>query len=466
MKKTKHLFIALIFGVAFSGCDDLLDLEPQASISDDIALSTADNVETALVGGYSSLGGSNAYGGHYIFLTDIFAAPTDEVFFNGTFTQPREVNAKSILIDNSYMAGYWATSFNIINRANNVMEALDVFGNDTARRSRVEAEAKFLRATAYYNLVVAYGKAYNDGNPQTNPAVPLILTPTRAADETLEVPRASVAEIYDLILSDLTSAMDNLPASNGFLANTYVASAMLARVYLSMGNFAQAGAHAQRVIESGNYALFADISENFVRTQNGAETIFAIQNTPTSFSNDMAVFYAPTFSFGRADVQIRDPHLANYEEGDARAELFVETTRGRMTMKYASEDPSVDPRRTNITVLRLAEMHLIRAEVNARLTGSGVAGIGGATPEDDINALRARVGLDPLDSVTLGDVLRERRNELMFEGQLLNDLKRLEGTTTDLNLEVIPWNSNRMVFPIPERELNVNSRLVQNPGYN
>lgn len=465
MKKTKHLFIALIFGVAFSGCGDLLELEPQASISDDIALSTPDNVETALVGGYSALGGSNAYAGHYIFLTDIFAAPTDEIFFNGTFLQPREVNAKSILIDNSYISGYWATSYNIINRSNNVLGALDVFGNDTARRNQVEAEARFLRAAAYYNLVIAYGKAYNDGNPQNNPAVPLILSPTRAVDETLEVPRASVAEIYDLVLTDLTAARDNLPDSNGFLADTYVASAMLARVYLSMGNYAQAGAQAQRVIASGNYDLFDDISENYVRTQNGSETIFAIQNTATTFSNDMAVFYAPTSSFGRADVQVRDPHLDNYEDGDVRATLFVETTRGRMTMKYASSDPSVDPRRTNITVLRLAEMHLIRAEANVRLTGSGSAGIGGVTPEDDINAIRARVGLSPIASVTLGDVLQERRNELMFEGQLLNDLKRLEGTTTDLNQEVVAWNSNRMVFPIPEREMNVNSNLVQNPGY-
>jgi len=135
-------------------------------------------------------------------------------------------------------------------------------------------------------------------------------------------------------------------------------------------------------------------------------------------------------------------------------------------MKYASDDPSVDPRRTNINVLRLAEMHLVRAEANVRLTGSGNPGIGGVTPEDDINAIRERVGLDPLTSVTLSDVLQERRNELMFEGQLLNDLKRLEGTTVGLGLEVIPWNENRMVFPVPEREMNVNSNLIQNPGYN
>ncbi|TVQ08001.1 MAG: RagB/SusD family nutrient uptake outer membrane protein, partial [Balneolaceae bacterium] len=124
-----------------------------------------------------------------------------------------------------------------------------------------------------------------------------------------------------------------------------------------------------------------------------------------------------------------------------------------------------DPRRTNITVIRLAEMHLIRAEANVRLTGSGVNGIGGVTPEADISAIRVRVGLGALGSVTLADVLQERRNELMFEGQLYNDLKRLAGTTQSLTRLVVPWNDNSMIFPIPNREMLVNSSLVQNPGY-
>ena len=461
MKKIKLYVLALFVGAAFTGCDGLLDLEPQASISDDIALSTPGNVETALVGGYAALGGANAYGGHYIFLTEIFAVPTTEVFFNGTFLQPREVNAKEILVDNSFMAGYWATSYNIINRANNVLSALDVFGSDAARRAKVEAEARFLRGAAYFNLIQAYGKAYNDGNPSSNPGVPLILTPTRAANETLEVPRATVAEVYAQVLSDLNAAKDNLPAANGFFANTYVASAMLSRVHLAMGNFAAAGAEANRVLTSGRYGLFEDIRDNFVRTQNGSETIFAIQNTATVFNHDMAVYYAP-LPYGRADVQIRDAHLATYEAGDVRGPMFINTTRGRMTSKYASSDPSVDPRRTNITVFRLAEMHLVRAEASVR-TGTNV---GGVAPLTEINALRARAGLPALSSVTLADVLRERRAELMFEGVQLLDLKRLGGSTVDLGGNNLPWNSNRMVFPVPEREMNVNPNLVQNPGYN
>jgi starch-binding outer membrane protein, SusD/RagB family len=464
MKNIKNYILATLFvGAVFTGCDDLLELEPQASISDQVALSTPGNVQTAITGGYAALGGVNAYGGSYIYLTELYAAPVSEVYFIGTFLQPRDVNEKAILRTNSFIAAYWATSYNIINRSNNVLAALDVFGSDAATRSRVEAEARFLRGTAYFNLVQVFGRAYNDGNPATNLGVPIVLTPTRVVDETLQVPRATVAEVYAQAISDLTAARDGLGAANGFYANTNVASAMLARVHLAMSNFSGAATEANRVIASGRYTLFPSIASNYVRSQNGAETIFAVQNTATTFSNDMAVFYAPT-PFGRADIRVEDTHLTNYEVGDQRANLFISTTRGRMTTKYHGT-AGQDPRRTNITVLRLAEMHLIRAEANFRLTGSGVAGVGGVTPEDDINAIRARVGLAAKATVTLPEILQERRNELMFEGVLFSDMKRLQLPTGSSTIPSIAWNSPTLVFPIPDREMIVNSQLVQNTGY-
>ncbi len=460
MKTLNKIFMALLIGVMATGCDDLLELEPQASISDVVALSSPANIQTAIVGGYAALTGANTWAGSYVYLTDIYAVPVNEVYFNGTFIQPREVNDKAILTTNSFITGYWSSSYNVINRANNVLDALGVFGNDASGAAKAEAEAKFLRAAAYFNLVTVFGKAYNDGNPSSNPGVPLILTPTRVVDESLQVQRSSVAAVFAQIIADLQDAKAGLPANNSFFANTYVASAMLARVHLVMGNYAAAGAEADRVISSGRYALFSNIRDNYVRSVNGAETIFAVQNTATTFSNDMAVFYAPT-PYGRADIQVLDAHLSNYEVGDARATLFTTTGRGRMSMKYASSDPSVDPRRRNITLIRLAEMHLIRAEASVR-TGSNV---GGVAPVAEINAIRARAGLAPLESVTLADVLKERRNEMMFEGLLLTDLKRLQGSTQSLTRQSIPWNDNALVFPIPDREMKVNTNLTQNPGY-
>ena len=456
MKKQSIFILALMIGVIFTGCDDLLELEPQASISDEIALSTPDNVETAVVGAYGGIGAGSAYGGSYIYETELLAGHHDEMNWIGTFIQPGEVFDKEILTTNSDINGYWSTSYTVINRANNVLSALDVFGTETARKNRAEANARFLRGTAYYNLVQVFGKAYNDGNPGSNPAVPLVLTPTRVIDETLEVPRNTVAEVYAQVVADLTAARDGLPASNGFYANTYTASAMLTRVHLAMGNYAGAAAEANRVITQSNYALFGSVAENFNRETNGAETIWAMQVTPSSGTNSNTTFFAPTPT-GRGDIQILDGHLALYEDGDERAELFVITGRGRMTTKYATA-------RRNITVLRLAEMYLVRAEANFRLSGNA-AGVGGVTPADDINTIRVRAGLDTKNTVTLADILLERKLELAFEGVNYLDIRRTQTNTTTIGGASVAWNADRLVFPIPNRELIVNGNLTQNPGY-
>jgi len=106
-------------------------------------------------------------------------------------------------------------------------------------------------------------------------------------------------------------------------------------------------------------------------------------------------------------------------------------------------------------VVRLAEMYLTRAEANLRL-GTAV----GATPAADVNKIRSRAGLTPLSAVTLTDVLKERKLELMFEGLQVHDQKRLKETRGG-----IAYNSPRLILPIPQREMDTNKKLVQNQGY-
>jgi len=112
----------------------------------------------------------------------------------------------------------------------------------------------------------------------------------------------------------------------------------------------------------------------------------------------------------------------------------------------------------NVRLLRLAEMFLIRAEANFRLFPA--APVGGVTPLADINRIRSRANLEPLSAVTLPDILKERKLELAFEGFTLHDVKRLQGT-----VGVLPWNDTKLVYPIPDREMRVNLKLVQNDGY-
>lgn len=103
-------------------------------------------------------------------------------------------------------------------------------------------------------------------------------------------------------------------------------------------------------------------------------------------------------------------------------------------------------------------MYLIRAEANFR-NGTAI----GATPLDDVNIIRERAKATPLMLVDLGVILNERVLELAFEGQSLFDLKRTKGSIGG----GIQWNSPKLVFPIPQREMDANPALKgqQNEGY-
>jgi hypothetical protein len=103
-------------------------------------------------------------------------------------------------------------------------------------------------------------------------------------------------------------------------------------------------------------------------------------------------------------------------------------------------------------------MYLIRAECNQRLGAPYV----GPSPVNDYNTVHTRAGLTAVGSVTLDDILLERRLELSFEGHKIHDMKRLK-----LNVGIRPYNDNKLLFPIPQRELDANPAIKsqQNPGY-
>ncbi len=111
----------------------------------------------------------------------------------------------------------------------------------------------------------------------------------------------------------------------------------------------------------------------------------------------------------------------------------------------------------NIKIVRLAEMYLTRVETNFRNKSSI-----GSAPAADLNLIRARAGLPaiPAASLTLPAILKERHLELSFEGQLIHDIKR-----TKANVGALPFDSPKLVFPVPRREIDANGNLVHNAGY-
>ena len=312
----------------------------------------------------------------------------------------------------------------------------------------------------YFELVRLFGKDWSDGSPTTNLGVPLVLTatdvlnPTSVTGAAAKVSRSTVAQVYTQAIADLTDAESKLEATapnsatSTFFATTYTASGMLSRVYLQQHRYAQAAEEANKVIESDTYRLIKPISDEFVSKINTNEDVFATQVNVQSGTNDLTTFYSENGRGG--DIAINDAHLFLYEGDDDRGYLFADTDRGVLTTKF--DDPY-----GNVHVMRLAEMLLTRAEGNFR-AGTTL----GAAPIDDINAIRERSNLAPLDEadLTIDQILLERHLELAFEGFYLHDLKRTAMPVGDL-----PSSSPKLIFPIPQREIDVNANLVQNPGY-
>ena len=430
-----------------SACDKKLDIKPVDVVDASQALRTSTDVEALLVGAYNALGDEDLYGG--LILRDAeLLGDNGEVSWNGTYEQPREIYFKQIRANNSQVEDTWNDGYETINIANNVLANLNVVS--AANRDRVEGEARFIRGLVYFDLVRFYARAWNDpaGTPATNPGVPILLTPTTTITESSRVARNSVAEVYAQVLTDLTVASRLLPESNGFFANSGAAQAILARVYLTQEQFGNAAAMADSVIASGEYELVEDYADAFNNSSNTSEDVFAIQVTSQDGTNNMNEFFGSTENLGRGDIPVEDPHLALYEAGDERLAFFYEEDdlvyTGKWTFNFG-----------NVNVVRLAEMYLVRAEANFR-NGTAI----GATPLADINTIRSRAGAKPLTSLTLNDILLERRRELAFEGQLLHDVKRYRQS-----LGSLPFNSPRLIFPIPQRELDVNTQLSQNDGY-
>lgn len=446
--------LAVLMVVSFTACEKRLDIEPTQSVDETMALRTSSDVEAALIGAYSNAGDGDVLGGNAKVNQELLGG-FNEINWSGTFQGMTQIYNKSIPVNNAFVRDTWTNTYDAINTINNVLSAMDKV--DDNKKDKVEGESRFLRALLYYELVNMYARDWSDGDPNNNPGVPIVLEPTRGIDEASQVARSTVAEVYNLVISDLLIAKEKLPLPKAgyFFPSTYAASALLARVYMQQADYINAATEADRVIKSGKFALTDTYSESFPAPStptprgNTVEEIFSMQVNSTTGINDFNTYFS---SNGRADIDITEAHLSLYEAGDERRDLFYEDGSiytGKHENQYG-----------NVTIIRLAEMYLIRAEANFRLRPNDP--IGGVDPVEDINLIRARVGLDPIAAadLTLEMILKERKLELAFEGFALQDAKRLKQDVGSL-----PWDSPKLIFPIPERELLVNKKLEQNEGY-
>jgi tetratricopeptide (TPR) repeat protein len=448
MNRIISIISTVILCGIFTGCDKYLDLEPSQNISENIALTSDENVKHVLTGAYSEFALNWIYGGCLLRNAELLGG-NGEIQWVGTYVDPRQIFNKTMIATNEDATMQWIDSYEVINTANNILTALAVVKD--ADRNRVQGEALFLRGLMYFDLVRFFADQYQFGVANTQLGVPLITTPTQGITAASFVTRNTVDEVYTQVLADLTQAASLLPKDNDVYTSSGAANALLARVYLQRGEYANARDAANTVIASGAYSILPSYADVFNQDNNTAEDIFATQITPQDRFSSMTEFFSvPEFGGRDGDIDILDGHLNLYPAGDQRRDLFFIGNGAERCGKWNNQYGVIN-------LIRFAEMYLIRAECNITL-GTNV----GATPLADYNVIHTRAGLTAAATVTLADILLERRLELAFEGFKIHDVRRLHQ-----NVVSYPYNDPKLLFPIPARELEANPKLKtqQNPGY-
>lgn len=433
MKKFKWIVILLAL-VTFS-CEDFLAKEPYDIITDDVVIRTAEDAENVLLGVYSALQSSNAYGNQIVGTPGILS---DELVHTGSFPTVAEMENNAVLSNNVTIQNLWGAYYAGIYRANVVIERIETIEVEAAEKNRIIGEAKFLRALMHFDLVKLFG------------GIPYAATTNLSELRTID--RSSAETVYGELISDLEESVTLLAGvdqGNNKRANDWVAKALLARVYLYSGDKPKAGNLANDIIENGPYVLETNYASVFIG--NSKEVLFEIFFNAQD-QNQMAFYFRTT---GRYEYGPSPQIQAAFEAGDARAAMIAAVGDGRFQVaKYTDRANGTD----QTVVLRLADMYLIRAEAN----------IGSTQADDDVNAIRNRAGLGDISGVDIDDILQERFVELCFEGHRWNDLIRT-GKATAVMSAINPntWQATDALMPIPQREIQQNSTLTgkQNPGY-
>lgn len=461
--KANKLILFIIFAVFFTSCENELNLEPKQREDGSVTLSTEGGVTNVLTGAYALAANGNAYGGRILLYADLLGVSgvlnTTDLRWRGSYGELRQMYIKSMLSSNVIIEGTYARCYEIINASNIVIENIDKV-KDPDKQTRMIGEANFLRALAYFDLVRFFAKPYVSG--QANSQLGIVIRPKAIYDfnTDLSKERSTVDEVYKVIIDGLNLAYTNLPEENSFYADKYAARALLARVYLQQGNYAAARDAANDVIENSGHSLSQTYAGAFNHDTDGAEDIFAIQITKQTGLNDVVTFYASEDNGGRGgDFTIRDAYLEKFSDPDDRATFnYVNDANGRLlTSKFTDQF-------ANVGIIRLAEMYLIRAESNLR-AGTTL----GNTPLDDINIIRSRAKADNLTAVTIDDILLERELELGMEGFLIHDIRRtkrsIDISTSGDGSDLLLYDADELVFPIPLSETDANKKITQNPGY-
>jgi hypothetical protein len=478
------LFAFALTGIVSTSCKKMIEVQgPFTSTNADNVYTNDQVAASVLTNIYATLSRPNPLtDGSTVSLTVFGGLLSDELTLDPSITNISLKNfyKNELTTTPALSPDYWKNFYSVLYTANAALEGLSKSNELTpAVKRQLTGEAYFVRAYCFFYLVNLYGD------------VPLILTTNYETNRLAT--RTNKDKVWEQIILDLQQAKDML--SEKYLSSDalseypsgkvervrptkWAASALLARAYLYTKDWINADAEATILIN--NKALFDTVSLNNVFLKNNKEAIWQLQPVNTGKNTeDARVFVIPPTGISLNNpVYLSNQLLNNFEPNDKRKingnwvnSITINSKTYFYPFKYKINTTSssvTTPALINeyISVLRLAEQYLIRAEARAHLGKIVEAKL-------DLDLIRTRAGLlatTANDQPSLIDaIISERKNEFFTEGHRWLDLKRTDKANTLMPPITTQkggvWQPTDQLFPIPIAEIQKDPNLIQNPGY-
>ena len=475
MKSINKIIILLLLLVAIAGCDQsFLDRPSQSQISANNFYQTTTDIRLATASLY---GGSPWWDWHMSAFLDL----GDVLSGNGRIGYNPDVNQlfiHTITASNNIMTYAWTGLYNEIAQCNTTIVGIQQNAPSTVSatdKNAAFAEARFMRGVAYFDLAVAWGD------------VPIVVDNSALIKNPL-LNRIIVSDVYKFVVNDLTYAAQNLPTTDvAGRVTTWSAQGMLAKVYLTMSGLGQtdgtrnqayldsAKIYAGNVCKNSGKELYASYYNLFSPKFNDVpEDLFALQwkagagygggNTLNNYAPtttimpykggawgsiaptiDLYALYTPQDSIRRKATMMLNGDY--YPELNAAGGGYKSTGQSMKKHIVGNEVDNSAPLMDlwsspeHDAILRLADVYLIYAEA--------ILGNNASTTDADallyFNKVRARAGVDPVASLDIDVIYRERRIEFAFEGQYWTDLVRLSYYNPQKAIDIVN-NQQRVTF--------------------
>jgi len=515
----KKILIVLLAVFCFACNKSFLDRPSQSQISSENFYKTKSDLRLATASLYGGATWGVWHHEAYLPLGDILSGNGNRQWISDWV----QLYTRTITAGNSVMQGGWKGLYNLVGQCNGVINSIeqnaDKSISETDRNAAI-GEAKFIRGTAYYYLAMLWG------------AVPIIEDNSKLIKDPL-LKRNIVSDVYKFIASDLTFASNSLPRSDEKgRVTTWSAQGMLAKVYLTMSGLESNGTRDQKLLDSakkyaGNVCNESglDLLPNYYNLfqsqyNDNQESLFALQwATGASVAweeGNLLLTYSPSndinpqkngawtsldatydlyLQYSAKDtVRRKASFMLNgdfYPELNAAGGGFKATSQSMKKHIIGNEKDNNSPSMTftasieHDALLRLADVYLIYAEA---ILGSSASTSDGEALKY-FNKVRTRAGVDPVSTINIDSILKERRVEFAFEGQYWLDLVRLSywnptkavnilnnqkrvtfsysnGVATPdppIGTAIVPATISAFTLQIPASELSADPNLAEPP---